>query len=80
MLHQRNLLVGEGPNLLTVDDNGANQHILSEHRQSNKRPRAAEPCGGARRRRCRVIGSMDHVFWSFSPLQVHRTVQWILGG
>jgi hypothetical protein len=44
ILHQLDLFVGEGPNLLTVDDDGANQRILFEHWHDDARPCAAKPC------------------------------------
>ena len=41
--HQLDLLVGERPNLLPVDDDHADQLIVLEHRHSNSGSRAAEP-------------------------------------
>ena len=34
VLHQRDLLVGERPNLLAVDDDSADQRIIFEHRHA----------------------------------------------
>ena len=36
-LHQLDLLIGEGPDLLAVDDDSANQLIVLEHRHGEKR-------------------------------------------
>ena len=40
--HQRNLLVGEWANFLAVDDDGADQLVVLEHRNEDHRPNAAE--------------------------------------
>ena len=42
VLYQGNLFFREGPNLLTVDDDDANQYIVLEHRHVNDGSRAAE--------------------------------------
>ena len=42
VLHQLDLLVGERPDLLAVDDDGADQLVVLEHRHDEQRPRAAE--------------------------------------
>ena len=45
VLHQLDLLVGEGPDLLAVDDDGADQFVVLEHRDTDNRcaPRHAWP-------------------------------------
>src|ERR1700693_3884677 len=40
VLHQLDLLVGEGTNLLPIDDDGADQHIVIEHRYREVSSRA----------------------------------------
>ena len=50
VLDQLDLLVGERPNLLAVDDDGADQLVLLEHRHAEKRPRTAEFDDGDRAR------------------------------
>ena len=44
VLHQSDLLIGKRPDLLAVDDDGADQPVLVEHRHGDKRPRTAELC------------------------------------
>ena len=45
--HQLDLLVGEGPHLLAVDDDGADQVVILEHRDADQGARAAELGGGS---------------------------------
>src|SRR5262252_4757991 len=42
ILYKRNLLVGEGPDLLAIDGDSADQHIVFEHRNGDQRSCAAE--------------------------------------
>ena len=42
VLHQLDLLVGEGPDLLAIDDDSADQLVVLEHRHGEQRARAAE--------------------------------------
>ena len=42
VLHQLDLLVGERPHLLAVDDDRADQLVVLEHRHGKQRARAAE--------------------------------------
>ncbi len=60
VLHQRDLLVGEGADLLAVNDDGADQLILLEHRDSNVRPRTRE-LGGRRLGRRRQVDAVNHL-------------------
>ena len=41
VLHQLDLLVGERPHLLAIDDDGADQLVVLEHRHAADRARAA---------------------------------------
>ena len=42
ILHQLNLLVAEGPDLLTIDVHRANQLVVLKHRNNNQRPNATK--------------------------------------
>ena len=42
VLHQLDLLVGERANLLAVDDDGADQFVVLEHRHGDQRSRAGK--------------------------------------
>ena len=42
VLHQRDLFVGKGPNLLAVDGDGADQLIFLEHRDHDEGTRSAK--------------------------------------
>ncbi|MFZ0151682.1 MAG: hypothetical protein WAM72_25695, partial [Xanthobacteraceae bacterium] len=42
VLHQRNLFIGERPDFGAVDKNGADQHIVLEHRHGHRGSRASE--------------------------------------
>src|SRR5262245_38401062 len=59
--NQFDLLVGERLDLLTVDDNGADQLIILEHRHSDRRSRTAELNRRSGDRVCRVVGAMRHL-------------------
>ena len=49
ILHKLDLLVGEGPNLLTVDADDADQYIVLEHRHANGENARRRACCRARR-------------------------------
>ena len=61
VLHQLDLLVGERPDLLAVDEDSADQLVVLEHRHANGRPRAAEPRCRADHRFSSIVGSMAHL-------------------
>ena len=70
--YQLDLLVAEGPDLLTIDDDGAHQLIVHQHRNAEHRPNAHEFDSRNRQRvalNVRVlggeIGDMNHLLHSY---------------
>src|SRR6516225_8932648 len=64
-----NLLVGEGANFLTVDNNGANQCIIFEHWHPHDGSGTGELCRIAWVRFGGVIYGMDDLFCPHHPLK-----------
>ena len=61
VLHQLDLLVGERPDLLAIDDDSADQLVVLEHRHAQERARAAElgRCAPGSRSAPRSLGVMS---------------------
>ena len=57
VLHQLDLLVGERTHFLAVDDDGADQFLLLEHRDAKSVARAAS-CSATRRDRAQAASSL----------------------
>ena len=63
VLHQLDLLVGEGADLLPVDHDGADELVVLEHRYGRVRPRPAKPPRrDGRIAFCQIIGALRHGF------------------
>ena len=60
VLHQRDLLIGERPHLGAVDDEGADQLVLLEHRHCQMRPTAANRAAGVGHRLGGVVDGVAH--------------------
>ena len=76
VLHQLDLLVGERPNLLTIDDDDADQLVLLEHRHDEKSARARESTSDERRfaLECRPLRRMS-AMWS-NCFVSHDAAEW----
>ena len=59
--HQFDLLVGEWANLLAVDDDGADQRALFEHRHDDSRSSAREPGRSPLNLLCGLVDGVDHL-------------------
>ena len=70
VLYQLDLLVGERTHLLAIDDDGADQLVVLEHRHDERRcaRRRARRAHGRDRARCRPaqpdVGDVDDLLWS----------------
>ena len=74
VLHQRDLLVGERPHLLAINDDDANGLVVLEHRHGEKGPCASGFYHGHNRRIAidiglfgQHVGDMLHLFHSYGP-------------
>jgi hypothetical protein len=64
VLHQLNLLVGEGTNFLSIDDKGTNELVVLHHRDSDQRSRTAISARWAWMRLKPVVEDVDQGFAS----------------
>ena len=74
VLHQRDLLVAEGPHLLAINDDNANGLVVFKHRHGEKGPCASGFYHGYNRRIAidiglfgQHVGDMLHLFHSYGP-------------